>query len=147
MAGDETRTDVVESRTDIDYMNQYRDFDNDQRTFPYDEGQQFLQRLHDSGRHYVPIVDSAIYVPNPENASDAYPVFDAGNNSNSFLRNIDGSLMIGDVWPGKMTRLPSGETKYRTNTRLRRCRLYGLSGLALLGCRAVVDGVDDDLAW
>ena len=92
-------------------MNQYRDFENDQRTFPYDEGREFLQRLHDSGRHYVPIVDSAIYVPNPENASDAYPVFEAGNSSNSFLRNMDGSLMIGDVWPGKMTLLPSGENQ------------------------------------
>ncbi len=53
-------------------MNQYRDFDNDAIRFNYSVGQQFLSSLHASGRHYVPIIDSAIYVPNPNNASDAY---------------------------------------------------------------------------
>lgn len=60
------------SRTDIDYMNQYRDFDNDAIRFNYSVGEQFLNSLHASGRHYVPIIDSAIYVPNPNNASDTY---------------------------------------------------------------------------
>ena len=60
-------------------MNQYRDFDNDQNTFSYSEGAQFLSKLHENGQHYIPIVDSAIYVPNPQNASDAYPTFDRGN--------------------------------------------------------------------
>ncbi|KAL8710118.1 MAG: hypothetical protein Q9220_005201 [cf. Caloplaca sp. 1 TL-2023] len=57
--------------TDIDYMNQYRDFDNDPIRFNYTEGETFLANLHAGGRHYIPIIDSAIYVPNPENASDA----------------------------------------------------------------------------
>lgn len=52
-------------------MNQYRDFDNDLNTFPYTLGEEFLSKLHASGRHFVPIIDSAIYFPNPENASDA----------------------------------------------------------------------------
>ena len=39
-------------------------------------------------------------MPNPDNATDAYPSFDRGNSSNSFLLNPDGSLYIGDVWPG-----------------------------------------------
>lgn len=39
--------------TDIDYMNQYRDFDNDPVRFGYDEGRAFLQRLHASGRKIV----------------------------------------------------------------------------------------------
>ncbi|KAL9620872.1 MAG: hypothetical protein Q9160_004654 [Pyrenula sp. 1 TL-2023] len=86
--------------TDIDYMFQYRDFDNDPVRYPYDEGQEFLSRLHDSGRHYVPIIDAAIYIPNPANASDAYETFDRGNATHSFLLNPDGSLYIGDVWPG-----------------------------------------------
>lgn len=85
---------------DIDYMNQYRDFDNDDIRFGYSEGRDFLQRLHDGGRHYIPIIDSAIYAPNPENSSDAYPTFDNGNKTNSFLLNPDGSLYIGSVWPG-----------------------------------------------
>ncbi|CZR69972.1 probable alpha-glucosidase precursor [Phialocephala subalpina] len=86
--------------TDIDYMNQYRDFDNDQGRFGYVEGAQFLSQLHQNGQHYIPIVDSAIYVPNPENASDAYPIFNRGNDSDAFMLNPDGSLYIGEVWPG-----------------------------------------------
>ena len=58
-------------RTDIDYMNQYRNFDNDAIRFGYPEGQRFLSKLHANGQHYIPIVDSAIYIPNPNNASDA----------------------------------------------------------------------------
>ena len=52
-------------------MKEYRDFENDPIRFSYSTGQDFLSRLHASGRHYIPIVDSAIYVPNPDNASDA----------------------------------------------------------------------------
>ncbi|KAL8948596.1 MAG: hypothetical protein Q9222_005232, partial [Ikaeria aurantiellina] len=86
--------------TDIDYMNQYRDFDNDLNTFSYTEGETFLANLHASGRHYIPIIDSAIYVPNLENASDAYSTFNNGNDTGSFMTNPDGSTYIGAVWPG-----------------------------------------------
>ncbi|KAL6713826.1 hypothetical protein ACLMJK_008320 [Lecanora helva] len=86
--------------TDIDYMNQYRDFDNDPIRFNYSEGESFLSNLHASGRHYVPIIDSAIYVPNPTNASDNYSTFDNGDMTNAFMINPDGSLYIGSVWPG-----------------------------------------------
>ena len=86
--------------TDIDYMFQYRDFTNDQNTFPYGPGQEFLSRLHANGQHYVPIVDSAIYIPDPNNATDAYPVYDRGHELGVFMLNPDGSEYIGDVWPG-----------------------------------------------
>lgn len=86
--------------TDIDYMNQYRDFDNDAIRFGYSEGAEFLSKLHANGQHYIPIVDSAIYHPNPDNASDAYPVFDRGVDAGAFMLNPDGSLYIGSVWPG-----------------------------------------------
>ncbi len=88
------------STPDIDYMKQYRDFDNDPVRFPYDQGREFLQRLHDGGRHYIPIIDAAIYHPDPNNATDAYPVFNSGNDTGSYLLNPDGSLYIGAVWPG-----------------------------------------------
>ena len=81
-------------------MKGYRDFDNDPIRFPYHEGQQFLQRLHDSGRHYIPIIDAAIYIPDPNNETDAYAPFNSGNETDSFLLNPDGSLYIGAVWPG-----------------------------------------------
>ena len=81
-------------------MSQYRDFDNDPIRFNYSEGTTFLDALHASGRHYIPIIDSAIYVPNPTNASDNYSTFDNGNATGAFMTNPDGSLYIGDVWPG-----------------------------------------------
>jgi alpha-glucosidase len=86
--------------TDIDYMKQYRNFDNDPIRFGYAEGKAFLERLAASGRHYIPIIDSAIYVPNAANASDEYLPFNDGNETGSYLLNPDGSLYIGEVWPG-----------------------------------------------
>jgi alpha-glucosidase len=53
-----------------------------------------------NNQHYIPIVDSAIYHPNPANATDAYPTYDRGNSSDVFLKNPDGSQYIGSVWPG-----------------------------------------------
>ena len=48
------------------------DFVNDPIRFGYDEGKTFISKLTANGQHYIPIVDSAIYIPNPANASDAY---------------------------------------------------------------------------
>lgn len=81
-------------------MNQYRDFENDQKRFGYEEGARFLGKLHANHQHYVPIVDSAIYAPNPENASDAYPTFDRGVQADAFMYDAEGDLYIGAVWPG-----------------------------------------------
>lgn len=58
-------------RVDIDYMHGYRDFDNEQTNWSYEEGEKFLNKLHAGGRRFVPLVDSALYIPNPDNASDA----------------------------------------------------------------------------
>lgn len=52
-------------------MHGYRDFDNDANRYSYEEGAVLLDKLHKSGIHYIPIVDSALYIPNPNNASDA----------------------------------------------------------------------------
>lgn len=81
-------------------MFQYRDFENDPNTYGYEQGEAFLERLHAAGQHYVAIVDSAIYIPNPENASDAYSIYSDGHDSDVFMKNPDGSEYIGSVWPG-----------------------------------------------
>lgn len=86
--------------SDIDYMQTYRDFTLDPATYPKEEFQKLLKEIHDSKQHYIPMVDAAIYIPNPNNESDAYPTFDRGENADVFLRNPDGSLYIGAVWPG-----------------------------------------------
>lgn len=52
-------------------MDGYRDFTVDPHRFSYEEGEEFLEKLRASGRHMIPIVDAALYIPNPENASDA----------------------------------------------------------------------------
>ncbi|KAI8629829.1 glycoside hydrolase family 31 protein [Xylariaceae sp. FL1651] len=85
---------------DIDYMNAYRDFENDPDRYSYDKGAELLAKLHENKQHYVPIIDSGIYVPIPGNQSDAYPPFDRGVNQSAFILNPDRSLYIGQVWPG-----------------------------------------------
>ncbi|RJE18471.1 alpha-glucosidase [Aspergillus sclerotialis] len=81
-------------------MHGYRDFDNDKIRYSYEEGGKFLDKLHKSGRHYVPIIDAALYIPNPGNASDAYDTYTRGSVDDVWLKNPDGSLYIGAVWPG-----------------------------------------------
>lgn len=85
---------------DIDYMNQYRDFTLDPISFPPSGAKEFFERLHADNQHFVPIVDAAIYHPNPTNASDAYDTYTRGNETDSFLMNPDGSQYVGAVWPG-----------------------------------------------
>ncbi|KAL2158027.1 hypothetical protein VTH06DRAFT_4837 [Thermothelomyces fergusii] len=86
--------------TDIDYMKQYRNFENDPVRFSYEEGARFLAKLHANHQHYVPIVDSAIYAPNPDDPGDTYPPYDRGVEADAFMLNPDGSIYYGAVWPG-----------------------------------------------
>ncbi|KAI1748847.1 glycoside hydrolase family 31 protein [Xylaria castorea] len=88
---------------DIDYMKAYRDFENDPDRYPYDKGLEFLEELHEKDQHYIPIIDAGIYVPIPGNQSDEYPSFDRGLQQNAFVSNPDGSLYVGQVWPGYCT--------------------------------------------
>lgn len=87
--------------SDIDYMDSYKDFTNDPYRYPIDEYRSFVDTLHSNNQHYVPIFDAAIYVPNPQNATDFdYAPFHLGNESDVFIKNPDDSLYIGAVWPG-----------------------------------------------
>ena len=85
---------------DIDYMFQYRDFTQDPNTFSYEQGEAFLEKLHGNNQHYITIVDSAIYIPNPNNASDNYSIYTDGHERDVFMKNPDGTEYIGEVWPG-----------------------------------------------
>ncbi|KAK9315905.1 glycosyl hydrolases family 31-domain-containing protein [Lipomyces starkeyi] len=86
--------------TDIDYMDSYKDFTTDPHRYPLEKFQAVIDALHANHQHYIPIVDAAIYHPSPLNKSDIYPVFDDGVAAEAFLKNPDGSLYIGAVWPG-----------------------------------------------
>ncbi|KAJ5710405.1 hypothetical protein N7488_004561, partial [Penicillium malachiteum] len=85
---------------DIDYMKGFRDFENDPVRFGYKEGAEFLETLHRSGRHYIPIIDAALYIPNPHDQSDAYAPYTRGAKDDVFLKNPDNSTYIGSAWPG-----------------------------------------------
>lgn len=69
---------------DIYYL--YRDFTNNEVTYPVPEIQDFLAGLHADNQHYVPIVDSNIYAPNPQNTSDAYGPYSRGADLGTFIR-------------------------------------------------------------
>ncbi|CUM67385.1 uncharacterized protein PRCAT00005079001 [Priceomyces carsonii] len=85
--------------SDIDYMDSYKDFTNDPYRYPLDKYKAFIDKIHKNNQHYVPIVDAAIYVPNPLNESDKdYLPYSEGKGN--FLKNPDGSEYIGAVWPG-----------------------------------------------
>ena len=79
---------------DIDYMDQYRDFTVDPISFPKSGIKDFFDYIHSKNQHFVPIVDSAIYIPNPQNGSDAYEPYTRGNETGSFLSNPDGSQYV-----------------------------------------------------
>lgn len=81
---------------DIDYMQGYRDFTNSENTFPANNS--FLPRLLSSGRNYIPIIDSAVYIPDPNNATDAYAPYNRGHEAGAFMLNPDGTEYIGAVW-------------------------------------------------
>ena len=57
----------------MDIYDLYRDFTNNEVTYPVAEFQAWIASLHSNNQHYVPIIDSNIYVSNPDNESDAYP--------------------------------------------------------------------------
>lgn len=85
---------------DIDYMYKYRDFTNDPERWSYEDGEEFIHRVHKNGQHFVPIVDAAIYAPDLHDPDDKYATFERGVAAEAFIKNPDGSLYIGQVWPG-----------------------------------------------
>lgn len=93
-------------------MRQYRDFENDPVRYSYDEGAKFLDKLHANHQRFVPIVDSAIYAPNPNSPDDAYPPYERGLEANAFVLNPDGSIYYGAVWPGFTGGLAFGPSRF-----------------------------------
>jgi len=89
---------------DIDIYDLYRDFTSDNNTFPAAGMQKFIASLHANGQYYVPIIDSNIYVPNPDNESDAYAPWSNGAALGTYIRDPStGDFYYGDNWPGFST--------------------------------------------
>ncbi|WEW58161.1 glycosyl hydrolase [Emydomyces testavorans] len=79
--------------TDIDYMDHRSVFSLDQRRFPIERMREIVHNLHSKAQRYILMVDPAI-------AHQDYGAFNRGLEMNVFLRNQDGSLHEGVVWPG-----------------------------------------------
>lgn len=81
---------------DIDYMHEFRDF----TVSPSFEGLgDYVRELNAQGQHYIPILDAAI--PDaPTNDTDEYWPATRGRELDVFLKNANGSLYVGEVWPG-----------------------------------------------
>jgi len=79
---------------DIDYQKGYAPFTVDRAQFPQFE--QMIADLRREGLRTVLITDLHIK-HDPDNG---YAAFDSGMRNDAFIRNPDGSLYIGEVWPG-----------------------------------------------
>jgi len=79
---------------DIDYMQDHLDFTYDINKF---KGlPEFVDELHGKGMHYVLMADPAI-----GSAHQGYEPYDDGVQKDIFIKNQDGSILQGVVWPGK----------------------------------------------
>lgn len=82
--------------SDIDYMTDFWDFTLDYSRFPKEGFSLLLEKLHDQGKFYVPIVDAGV-------AATDYFAYNRGLEMNVFVRrnSNDTQPFVGLVWPGK----------------------------------------------
>lgn len=80
--------------TDIDYMDRRRVFTTDPERYPLDLYKDLVDTIHARDQHYIVMVDPAVYYSEPNPARDAGLEYDA------FIRDNDGSVYQGVVWPG-----------------------------------------------
>lgn len=86
---------------DLDYLDVNRIFTDNSGHYDLGPGKEFLDRLHANGQYYLPILDPNVYIPNPNNASDAYATYDQGADMNVYIRNgYDENYYVGAEWPG-----------------------------------------------
>lgn len=78
---------------DIDYMDYRSTFSLDPLRFPLSKMREFINYLHDHGQHYIVMVDPAV-------ASRDYPPFHDGVSKDAFMKEDNGTLYTGVVWPG-----------------------------------------------
>ena len=83
---------------DLDIYDLYRDFTNNEATYPLPAFTNFIERLHANGQYYVPIIDSNIYVSNPNNASDTYAPFENGAHLETYIRDPTTGKFVLRTW-------------------------------------------------
>ncbi|KIX02478.1 uncharacterized protein Z518_08419 [Rhinocladiella mackenziei CBS 650.93] len=79
--------------TDIDYMDARKVFTLDPDRFPLPKMRELVAYLHAHQQHYIMMVDPAVAYQN-------YSAFNHGREQDIFMKNADGSIFEGVVWPG-----------------------------------------------
>lgn len=77
---------------DIHYMDEYRVFTFDRQRFP--EPEKMIAELKEMGFRIVPIVDPGV------KKDEQYDVYREGISRELFCKKIEGTLFVGEVWPG-----------------------------------------------
>uniref|UniRef100_A0A0K2TAW4 Sucraseisomaltase, intestinallike [Zonotrichia albicollis] n=1 Tax=Lepeophtheirus salmonis TaxID=72036 RepID=A0A0K2TAW4_LEPSM len=81
---------------DIDYMYQFLDFTFDPVNF---KGlPDFVDYLHEEGKHFVPIMDPAIDFESKE-SDGTYKAYALGESMDVWVKRSNGLPMVGKVWP------------------------------------------------
>jgi lysosomal alpha-glucosidase len=88
---------------DIDYMDTWNMFTRNKTAFP--KLPEFIKRVHNEGRRFVPIVDPSLDGSLNE-SSAGYASFLDGLNKDVFVKNTTGQLLKGRVWNTKLSVFP-----------------------------------------
>ncbi len=80
--------------TDIDYQDRNRPFTINTKSFPDFTG--MVAKLRTQGLHLVMITDLHV----AKVANEGYAPYDSGSAADIFVKNPDGSVFTGPVWPG-----------------------------------------------
>src|SRR6202158_4930167 len=80
---------------DIDYQDGYAPFTINREYFPHFE--QMIADLRAQGFHTITITDLHI----KKNPGQGYAPYDSGIKNDVFVKNPDGSVFVGTVWPGE----------------------------------------------
>ena len=77
---------------DIDYMERYKDFTVDDKSFP--DFPEFVQEMKNRGIHLVPIIDAGVKI------EEGYDVYEEGLSGDYFCKKENGENLVAAVWPG-----------------------------------------------
>ncbi|MEG0771940.1 TIM-barrel domain-containing protein, partial [Clostridium sp.] len=78
---------------DIDYMERFKDFTVDNKTFP--EFEKFVQEMKGKGFKLIPIIDAGVKI------EEGYDVYEEGVQNDYFCTDVHGKSFVAAVWPGR----------------------------------------------
>eukprot|EP01083_Nonionella_stella_P273802 929074_1 len=80
---------------DIDYLEDFENFHLNEKRFPTEKMQKFIEMRHKKNQHVIAIVDGAIH------KRPGYRTYDRGLAADIFTKNANGNDFVGKVWPGE----------------------------------------------